>query len=64
MWEEISRVHVPGVLVGEDKLLWRGTRDGIYTLASAYHLLAKDGTSDSRFWNLIWKANAPEKVRF
>lgn len=31
---------------------------------SAYNLLTEDGGSESRFWNLIWKAKASEKVRF
>jgi ribonuclease HI len=60
----------------EDRLIWRGTAKGVFSVKSAYHLqkelensqLAENSSrrQDSVIWKYIWKLNIPntEKVFF
>ncbi|KAG7558925.1 Ribonuclease H-like superfamily [Arabidopsis thaliana x Arabidopsis arenosa] len=54
---------VPGL---EDKLTWKGTENGKFTVRSAYSMLKEDGTegpSVARLFERIWRVVAPERVR-
>jgi ribonuclease HI/ribosomal protein L37AE/L43A len=60
----------------EDRLIWKGTPKGVFSVKSAYHLLKNLESSqlaecssrknESRMWKTIWKLNLPnaEKVFF
>jgi hypothetical protein len=57
----------------EDKLVWVGTRNGEFTVKSAYHIAKekmdrnKGSTSSpdscTKFWKTIWKVQAPLVVK-
>jgi ribonuclease HI len=57
----------------QDKLVWRGTANGVFTVRSAYHL-ARETLSSSqgecskvsshvRLWKKLWKLNLPMSAR-
>lgn len=64
MREDIENITVPAQPSGVDRVLWKEEDSGIYSARSAYRLLTDDDGQESRFWKMIWKASAPEKVRF
>ena len=70
--EAIKNIHVSQIEV-VDALIWPHTSDGVYSVRSAYHLLAttqhQDQPSSSNveagkgLWNGICKLKVPNKVR-
>lgn len=73
-WEAESIKRIPVSLhTEEDLLIWPRTPDGIYSVKSAYQLLASksqqaqagplDVDAGKRFWNGIWKLQVLNKVR-
>ncbi|XP_057419083.1 uncharacterized protein LOC130713326 [Lotus japonicus] len=62
--EEIHGIPIPTTRTGDEKILWREAPDGRYTTSSAYNWLIDDDSHDSRFWKILWRAHAPERVRF
>ena len=70
--EAIKNIHVSNHEVA-DALIWPRTADGVYSVWSAYCLLAathhQDQPSSSNveagkgLWNGIWKLKVPNKVR-
>lgn len=47
----------------EDKLIWKLTPSGIFSVKSAYSLLALPELHGQGDWRWIWKCLAPEKVK-
>lgn len=62
--KEINSVQIPTVQIGEDRILLKQASDGIYLASSAYQFLNEDGTPETKFWKLIWRICAPERVGF
>lgn len=48
---------------GNDKIIWNGTSNGKFSIASAYSILFNNhGCADSS-WNFIWKLPTPPKLK-
>ncbi|XP_041011395.1 uncharacterized protein LOC121255185 [Juglans microcarpa x Juglans regia] len=68
----ISIIHI-SPCKSDDKLVWRCTKNGIFSVKSAYHLLvfvndlnkgqASDSTNHEVLWKLLWKLRVPNKVK-
>ena len=56
-----------------DKLVWRGTTDGIFSVRSAYHMgmentfrgrgSASSVSLENRIWKVIWNLEVPNSVK-
>jgi hypothetical protein len=56
-----------------DSLVWKATKNGVYTVRSGYHLLlnechqdepsSSDTTKMTQLWNAIWSLHVPPKTR-
>lgn len=73
LFDEILRILISKTGMISDKLLWKHSSSGEYSVKNAYNLLLKDHLQDSHsqlrpcqnppeVWNLIWKVNVPYKV--
>lgn len=71
--DEILRIPISKTWVISDKLLWKHSSSGEYSVKKAYNLQLKDHFQDSHsqlrpcqippeVWNLIWKVKVPHKV--
>jgi|UniRef100_A0A2N9ED81 hypothetical protein len=57
----------------KDTAVWSGTKNGIYSVRSGYHVLLSEGSRDcpgssdisfeTQVWNAIWSLKIPAKVR-
>lgn len=55
-------------LVTEDKLIWKGEKNGNYLVCSAYRMCVSDIVDNSHLyvpghWNLVWKLKVPPKIK-
>lgn len=60
--------HIKGVSIdvsdhNEDKLIWRCTNDGKFTVKYVYHLLALLELNMGLDWIWLWKVKGPEKIK-
>ena len=56
-----------------DTRIWKETKNGVYSMKSAYRLLAKTATNNqpgpsslvlhTNFWSSIWRINIPNKIK-
>jgi len=70
--EMISRL-IPSPLLREDRLIWRGTKHGVFTVRNAYYLelerrLANKGECSRKldiqsFWKFLWNLPLPSVVK-
>jgi hypothetical protein len=73
--EEILKIK-PGVSLSHDVTAWAFEKNGFYSVRSAYRLLKESqmadamassseagASGDGRAWSLLWKLDAPPKVR-
>ncbi|KAF5442887.1 hypothetical protein F2P56_035499 [Juglans regia] len=68
----ISRIHV-SACNSNDKQVWRCTKNGLFTVKSAYHLQvslndnkmgqASDTSNHEALWNRLWKLKVPNKIK-
>lgn len=62
--EEITAIHPPHEEFGEDIFLWRETSHGVFSISSAYHLLAAlNHSPNDKIWAKIWKLHTPEWIK-
>ncbi|PNX85647.1 hypothetical protein L195_g041717, partial [Trifolium pratense] len=56
----------------DDKLLWHGEKDGLYSVRSTYHLLGTDkrvnqpessSSNHNKMWSKIWSLPLPNKIK-
>lgn len=57
----IERVSVVDEM--EDKLLWKESKDGVFSVGSMYTGLSPSG-ADSFPWIMVWKNHAQPKICF
>ncbi|KAI4351872.1 hypothetical protein L6164_006178 [Bauhinia variegata] len=61
--DKVASVAAPEVGEGQDRIFWKGTNDGCFTVDSAYNLLAHEGwnekDADSK---RIWKWRGRERI--
>ncbi|CAN1187052.1 Putative ribonuclease H protein At1g65750 [Linum perenne] len=63
--EQIAGKSPPREELGEDTFLWGENRKGIFTIKSAYNLVANQSSSNSDpGWDKIWKWRGPHRVKF
>ena len=73
--EEILKIHIHAYGDG-DFIAWHYEKNGLFSVKSAYNLALKlkdsqdklgqssgDPCGERRLWDLIWKANIPQKIR-
>lgn len=49
----------------EDKIVWKGSKGGIISSKSFFQFLSKEDDEQPDFnWNIIWKLDCPQKLRF
>ena len=73
--EEAKRIYSMAIssLGKADQLVWAGTKKGIFTVRSAYHMAKElavvdkgecsDARSKERMWQIIWKLNCPRVIQ-
>jgi ribonuclease HI len=62
--EKLHAIVPPHDSQGSDMLFWPGTTSGLFSVSSAYHIIAGDTTKEAeRRWMQIWKIKSIERVR-
>lgn len=51
-------------LLGSGSIRWKGTKDGMFTVKSAYTALKGPLGSHDLMWEKIWKVKVPERCKF
>lgn len=62
----LAAVVVDDVTGARDRMSWGGSKDGSFTVTTAYAFLTQSAElrpNMEEFYNLVWRVTAPERVR-
>lgn len=61
----MTHIRPKNVRLTPDKITWKHTRDGYFSIKYSYEFLTTGGTSeDKACWNYIWRLSVTKRIRY